>query len=76
VGLTLLAAHTWSKSIDDVSTVVFPYLDNLNRAVSPGFKQADVPQNFVIRCSYDLPFGQGKKWAADASGVEGALFNG
>jgi hypothetical protein len=75
-GLTLLAAYTWSKSIDDVSTVVFPYLDNLNRAVSAGFKQANVPQNFVISYNYDLPFGYGKRWGSGTSGVAGVLISG
>ncbi len=75
-GLTLLAAYTWSKSIDDVSNVVFPYLDNLNRAVSAGFKQADVPQTFVISYSYDLPFGYGKKWGSGTSGAAGVLISG
>jgi len=76
VGLTFLAAYTWSKSIDDVSNVVFPYLDNLNRAVSSGFKATNVPQNFVISYAYDLPFGHGKKWGTDATGLEGALISG
>jgi len=35
-----------------------------------------VPQNFVISYSYDLPFGRGRKWAPDASGVAGVFING
>ncbi|HEY6273705.1 MAG TPA: TonB-dependent receptor [Terriglobales bacterium] len=76
VGLTLLAAYTWSKTIDDTDTIVFPYLDNLNRGLSSGFKGADIPQNFVISYSYDLPFGYGRKWLGGSTGAVGHLVSG
>ena len=76
VGLTLLAAYTWSKTIDDVSNVVSPYVGQLNRALSNSFKDVDVPQNFVISYSYDLPFGYGKRWGSGTSGAAGVLISG
>ncbi|MGH9771125.1 MAG: TonB-dependent receptor domain-containing protein [Candidatus Acidiferrales bacterium] len=58
-GLTLIASYTWSKTIDDTDTIVFPYLDNLNRGLANGFKDTDIPQNLVVSYNYNLPFGRG-----------------
>jgi hypothetical protein len=61
-GYTLMAAYTWSKSIDDVSDVLNvvandspnqqnPF-DNRNNRAASGF---DVPHRLVVTHSYDLP---------------------
>src|SRR5260370_3453322 len=50
-----LAAYSWSKAIDDSSgftEIVNPYNNRLSRSLA-GF---DVPHNFVVSYSYDLPF--------------------
>ncbi len=75
-GLTLLVSYTFSKSIDNVSNILFPLDDNLNRAVSAGFKQVDIPHNFVISYSYELPFGKGKTFLSGVSGVVDSLVGG
>ena len=55
-GLHLLAAYTWSKSIDDSSGFgdvdINPYDHRLSRSLSA----FDIPQNFVVSYAYDLPF--------------------
>jgi hypothetical protein len=76
VGLTLTVAYTWSKMIDDVSNVVYPYQDSLNRALSAGFKGSDIPQNLAISYNYDLPFGTGRRWLNSSSGLVGHLVTG
>ncbi|MCU1263616.1 MAG: TonB-dependent Receptor Plug Domain protein [Bryobacterales bacterium] len=69
-GLTLSAAYTWSKSIDNASDALGVLLDEDplpqnpfnsrdNRAVSA----FDVPQRFVLSHTYDLP------WFKDANKV-------
>jgi hypothetical protein len=75
-GLSFLAAYTWSKMMDDVSTIVWPYNDSLNYALSNGFKGTDVPQNFVLSYGYELPFGQGKAFLSGSSGVVKELVSG
>jgi hypothetical protein len=66
-GLSFLASYTISKSIDNVSNVFFPYADVLNRGLSAGFKQVDIPQNFVFSYTYELPFGRGRHWATSGA---------
>lgn len=75
-GFSFLAAYTWSKMMDDVSTVVWPYNDRLNYALSNGFKGTDVPQNFVLSYNYQLPFGHGQRFMNGWSGVAGGLVGG
>ncbi len=53
----LLAAYTWSKSIDNDSALnemVNPFNYELSRSIS----SFDVPQNFVVSYMWDLPFGK------------------
>jgi hypothetical protein len=69
VGLTLITAYTWSKMIDNTDTIVYPFRDSLNRGLARGFKGADIPHNLTISYNYDLPFGHGRPWLNDASGV-------
>jgi Carboxypeptidase regulatory-like domain/TonB dependent receptor-like, beta-barrel len=65
-GLLLKGAYTWSKAIDEA-----PYSDwtefrynaasvfYRNRALA----DHDIPHNFQLAAVYELPFGDGKKWA-------------
>jgi len=46
--------------MDNTTTILYPYNDQLNNALSQGFKLVDVPQTFVFSYSYELPFGRGK----------------
>jgi hypothetical protein len=55
-GLSFLASYTFSKTMDNTTTIVYPYEDKLNYALSQGFKLVDIPQNFVFSYTYELPF--------------------
>jgi len=74
-GLSFLASYTFSKTMDNTTTILYPYNDQLNYALSQGFKLVDVPQNFVLSYVYELPLGNGKAWA-HYSGVAGRLVGG
>jgi hypothetical protein len=73
-GLAMTAAYTWSKSIDvacsgffgaEACSVQNEYALNNDRSVSA----FDVPQNLVVSWVYDLPFGQGKRYATGSKAV-------
>ena len=63
-GLSFLASYTWSKTMDNTTNILYPHNDNLNYALSNGFKLVDIPQNFVFSYVYELPFGRGKQGLA------------
>jgi hypothetical protein len=75
-GLSFLASYTLSKTMDDTTTIIYPWDDKLNYALSSGFKLVDIPQNFVFSYSYELPFGKGKPLLNSASGVVAHLVGG
>ena len=68
-GLSFLASYTWSKTMDNTNNILYPYNDKLNYTLSNGFKLVDVPQNFVFSYVYELPFGTGKKYLNNGSGM-------
>ncbi|MBZ5593114.1 MAG: TonB-dependent receptor [Acidobacteriia bacterium] len=53
--LELLAAYTWSKSIDD-SSGWGDQINVTNQRLGRVISSFDVPQNFVVSYHYDLPF--------------------
>ncbi len=74
-GLQFLASYTWSKMIDDFSTVGSgslgflngdqtegSFTDNNNRRLDRALSVFDVPHHFVGNFQYELPFGKGKKF--------------
>jgi hypothetical protein len=80
-GLSVLAAYTWAKSIDNVANA-FGGADNgplpqdrrymnVDRSVS-GF---DIPQRFTLATNYQLPYGAGRKWHANHA-VTNAILGG
>ena len=78
-GLSLLAAYTWSKSIDDASNFFtsagdpnFPQ-DSLNTRAERGRSNWDVRHRFTIGYTYDLPFGRGGRWLSDEGWVTSVL---
>ncbi len=75
-GFYLLASYTWSKTIDDISNIIYPYNDALNRGLSSDFTVLDIPQNLVVSYSYELPIGNGKSLLAGSSGLAGYLLQG
>jgi hypothetical protein len=75
-GLSFLAAYTYSKTMDNTTTLVYPYNDRLNYALSNGFKLVDIPQNVVLSYTYELPFGRGKRMANGLTGAANQLVSG
>ncbi|MBI3666117.1 MAG: TonB-dependent receptor, partial [Acidobacteria bacterium] len=75
-GFQMLTAYTFSKSIDTVSSPLFPYFDSLNRGLSAGFKAVDIPQNLVMSYSYELPMGTGKPYLSGGSALARKVLGG
>jgi hypothetical protein len=80
-GLALLASYTFSKSIDDASNFFtsagdpnFPQ-DSNNVRLERGRSNFDVRQRLSVSYTYDLPFGNGQRFAHDG-GVLSALLSG
>ena len=67
--LRLLAAYTWSKSIDN-SSGFFDPINPRNPSISRALSIFDIAHNFVISYGYDLPF------ARSAHGARGKLLGG
>jgi hypothetical protein len=70
-GMSFLAAYTWSKLIDDVSTTV-GFLGQASARQNAYDRQAeraigaqDIAHRFVTSFVYDLPFGHGKRFGKD-----------
>jgi hypothetical protein len=84
-GAQLLASYTVSKLIDNTNSEI-----NWLEAAAPSWNDAnaynlrgersldgfDVPQRLVIGSIMDLPFGHGKKFASNASGVKDKVIGG
>ncbi len=75
-GLSLLASHTWSKQLTDAD-MALPGVaigaavgfgaaqNNLNRRLEKSYGALDLPHQFKLTASYDLPFGKGKRWVTE-----------
>ncbi len=73
-GLSLVASHTWSKQLTDAD-MALPGVgigaaigfgsaqNNLNRSLEKSYGALDLPHQFKLTTSYDLPLGKGKRWA-------------
>jgi hypothetical protein len=78
-GLSLLAAYTWSKSIDDDSNFFssdgdpnFPQ-NSYDLRAERGLSNFDVRQRLVASYAYDLPFGKGRAWVHNGGWLAHAL---
>lgn len=83
-GLSVRGVYTWSKALDDGDSLNQTTANNAPGLVSNpydlradwGPATYDVRNLAVINAIYDLPFGHGKMFLADASGVAGKLVDG
>jgi len=75
---SMLAAYTWSKSIDNASGTndAVETLDRLHRNLDRGLSDFDMPQRLALSYVYELPFGKGKRFGSDVSGLPGKLASG
>ena len=82
----LTFAYTWAKSTDSKSAAAGigasgfngwqGFLDNHDPERDYGLSDFDVDHRLVGSFVYNLPFGNGEKFAADATGVKNAVIGG
>ena len=76
-GLLIKSAYTFSKAIDEATYsdwTEFSWNAQSQMYRNRALASHDVPQNFQLAMVYELPFGQGKKWAT--TGTNAAIFGG
>jgi hypothetical protein len=84
-GLSFLVSYTRSKLIDEASSVFdasiltgpianYPVADSFNRKLERDLSNGDIPNVFVASFTYELPFGNGKRFTPE--GVAGAILGG
>jgi len=83
-GLIFKTSYTWQKTLDQESAIAGggqtnsvpnfsnPYQTNLDK----GPASTNIPQQLTANVSYQLPFGNGKKFGSGASGWEQRLIGG
>jgi len=81
-GLSFLSAYTWNKLMDDVSTTV-GFLGQASARQNAYDREAewaigsqDIRHRLVTSFVYELPFGKGQKFGANASGAVNRLIGG
>jgi hypothetical protein len=75
-GLSFLAGYTWSKAIDDGSAWNSTVLNVFNFHAERGLSTFDTRQRFVASYTYDLPFGRGRTFGSNWSGVTNQILGG
>ena len=71
-GLQGLISYTYARS-EDTTFILHPSFDT--RAPSIG-KAIDIPHNLVVSWTYELPFGEGRRFGSGASGLARTLLEG
>ncbi|HLJ17490.1 MAG TPA: hypothetical protein VKV15_23535, partial [Bryobacteraceae bacterium] len=81
-GLQFLVSYTWSKLIDDYSSVAGflgldnpGFTDNNNRKLDRSLSALDVAHHLVFNYQYELPFGKGRRFL-NGGGFVNALAGG
>jgi hypothetical protein len=75
-GLSFLAGYTWSKAIDDGSAWNSAMLNVFNFHAERGLSTFDTRNRFVASYTYDLPFGRGRTFGSNWSGVTNQILGG
>ncbi len=72
-GLQFEGSYTWSKTLDfGEDTVQNEYDKMASRAIA----QTDIAHRFVISYIYELPFGRGRHWGNNVSGLLNGMIGG
>jgi hypothetical protein len=74
-GLTLMAAYTWSKMMDNINNPISP-TDLHQELDTVGWQRNNFPQVLTLSYVYELPFGRNKQWLSAVSPLEDALVGG
>lgn len=72
-GFSLLAAYTWSRLMDDASSVFdasiptgpvanYPVADSFNRAAERDVSNGDIPHVFAASGTWEVPIGPNRRW--------------
>jgi len=76
-GLAFLASYAWGHSVDVISTTAGGGVQNpLCMACDRGASDYDISHNLTLSWSYELPFGKGKAFGKNWSGVANTLLGG
>ena len=70
-GYTVLAAYTWSKFTERVFK-----LNPSDSGYEKRLSEFDVPHRVALSGIWEVPFGNGRRWASGASGISNALIGG
>ena len=70
-GYTVLAAYTWSKFTERVFK-----LNPSDSGYENRLSEFDVPHRVALSGIWEVPFGNGRRWASGASGISNALIGG
>jgi hypothetical protein len=70
-GYTVLAAYTWSKFTEHVFKV-----NPSDSGYEKRLSEFDVPHRVALSGIWEVPFGNGRRWASGASGISNALIGG
>lgn len=79
-GLQFLMAYTWSKTIDDTSSVAGflgqqnpDYTDNNRKFLDKSLSSLDIAHRFVGNFQYELPFGRNRRWLTKSRAGDAVL---
>jgi hypothetical protein len=84
-GLNFLFTYTWSKTMSDAGDLLnggsvagyrAPNVPGLGMAFDYGLADFDIRNVFHFSGGYELPFGKGKHFMSDASGIQDKLVGG
>ncbi len=70
-GFSLIASYTNAKQLDQIR-----FLNDTDTTLTKELSEFDIPQRVVVSSSYELPFGKGKRFFSNATGVGGKLVEG
>lgn len=73
--LTLTAAYTWSKMMDNINNPIDSY-DTHEELDTVGWQRNNFPQVLTVTYVYTLPFGRGHQFANSISPIEDAVVGG
>ncbi|MGE0103138.1 MAG: TonB-dependent receptor [Blastocatellales bacterium] len=71
-GLLIDGNYTWSKNIEEGLN----HQDSYNIRASRALAGIDIAHRFVISYLYELPFGRGRRFGSDSSGIVNAIIGG
>src|SRR5205085_11962381 len=76
-GLNILASYTWAHTLCNADGNVGGFIQNAHAVNTEyGNVQPDLRQRFVVRYSYDLPVGRGRRFMSDRGGIADAVLGG